>query len=102
MSSVYETYHSTPDLIHALQNPAPASSLLNLGNGHKESLKTLADIFRKVNPPAEPSRVPVREGGQKKSKEMNQEGTQIKRAPQSNPITNAEPLGVSIVYLYPD
>ena len=65
-------------------------------------MKTLADIFRKEKTPAVPPRVPVREVGQKKLQEMNQEGTQMKRTPQSNPITNAEPLRVPIVEAYLD
>ena len=54
MSSVDATYHAAQDLIYELQNPEPASPLLKLGNGQKESLKTLANIFRKANPPALP------------------------------------------------
>ena len=65
-------------------------------------MKTLADIFRKANPPALPPRVPVREVGQKKLREVNQEGTQMKSAPQLNQITNAEPFRVHIVEAYPD
>ena len=33
---------------------------------------------------------------------MNQEGTQMKRTPQSNPVTNAEPLRLPIVGEYLD
>ena len=66
MSSMDATYHAAKDLIYALNNPAPAIPLVKLGNGHKESLKTLADIFRKEKPPTVPPRVTVREGGQKK------------------------------------
>ena len=78
MSSMDETYHATQDLIYALQNTEPTSPLVKLGHGHKEALNNLADILRKSNPPAVPPRVPVREVGQKKLQEMNQEGTQIK------------------------
>ena len=67
ISSINETYHAAQDLIYALQNPSPASPLVKLGHGYKEALKTLADIFRKVNPPAVPPRVSVREVGQKNS-----------------------------------
>ena len=70
--------------IQNLKNP-----LLKLGNGHKEELNTLAEIFRKANPPAVPPRVPGREVGKNKLQEVNQEGTQTKSAPQSNPVTNA-------------
>ena len=91
------TYHASQDLIHALHKTAPARSLVKLGHGNKESLKTLADIFRKSNPPAVPPRVPVREVDQRKLQEMNQKGTKLKRTPQSNPFTNAEPLRVTIV-----
>ena len=66
MSSVDTTYHAAQYIIYALHNPAPASPLVKLGNGHKEALKTLADIFRKANPQAVPLRVPVREVSQKK------------------------------------
>ena len=80
MSSMDETYHAAQDIIYELQNPEPASPLVKLGNGHKEALNTLPNIFRKANPPAVPPRVPVREVGQKKLQYMNREGTQMKRA----------------------
>ena len=88
MSSMDANYHSAQDLIYALHNPSPAIPLVKLLNVQKVSLKTLANIFIKANPPAVPPRVPVREEGQKKFQEINQEGNQMKRAPQSNPITN--------------
>ena len=102
MYSMDANYHAAQDLIYALQNPAPASPLVNFGNGHREALKTLADIFRKPNPPAVPTRVPVRDVGQKKLQEINQEGTQMKSPPQKKPITNEEPLRLHIAdtYLY--
>ena len=71
MSSMDATYHAAQDLIYALQNPETASPIVKLGNGHKEALKTLAEIFIKANPPAVPPRVPVREVGQKKLQEVN-------------------------------
>ena len=97
-----ETYHAAQDLSYALQNIAPASPLVKLVNGHKESLETLAEIFRKTNPTAVPLRVPVREVGKNKIQEVNQEGTQMKIAPQSKPFTNVEPLRLTILeaYLY--
>ena len=70
------------------------SPIVKLGNEHKESLKTLAEIFRKAKPPTVPQRVSVRDSGQNKLQEVNQEGTQMKIAPQSNPFTNAETMGV--------
>ena len=82
MSSMDSNYHSAQDIIYALHNPEPARPLVKLGNGHKEALKNLAEIFRKVNPPAVPPRLPVREVGQKKLQEVNEEGNQIKRAMQ--------------------
>ena len=102
MSSMDETYHTAQDIIYALHNTVPTSPYVKLGHGNKKALKTLAGIFRKANPPEVPPRVPVREVVQKKLQEMNQEGTQIKRTPQSNPVTNAEPLRVPIVEAYPD
>ena len=96
------TYHAVQYLIYALQNPEHASPLVKLGHLHKEALKTLSHIFRKANPPSVPPRVSVREVCQKKLQEVNQEGTQMKRAPQSKPITNAEHPRVPIVYAYPD
>ena len=80
MSYMDATYHAAQDLIYALHNPALAIPLVNLGNLHNEALKTLAEIFRKANPPAVPPRVPVREVGQKKPHDMNREGNQMKRA----------------------
>ena len=67
-----------------------------------EALKTLAEIFRRANPPVVPPRVPVREVGQKKPKEVNHEGTETKRAPQSKSITIIEPLRLPTVDIYPD
>ena len=72
-------YHAAQDLIYALHNQAHAGPIVIIGNVHKETFNTLADIFRKANPPAVPPRVPVREAGQNKLQEMNQEGTQMKR-----------------------
>ena len=83
MSYMDATYHSTQDIIYAIQNPEPASPLVQLGHGYKESLKTLANIFRKANPPAVPPRVPRRGVDQKKLQEVNQEVTQMTRAPKS-------------------
>ena len=77
-------YHAAQDLIYVLHNPAPAIPFLKLGHVHKEALNTLTDIFRKANPPAVPLRMLVRKVGQRKLQEMNQEGTQMKRTPQSN------------------
>ena len=65
-------------------------------------MKTLAGILRKSNPPAVPLRVPVREVGQNKLQEMKQEVTQMKRTLPSNPVTNAEPLGILIIGAYLD
>ena len=57
------TYHAKQYLIYAIQNPYLAIPLVKLGNEHKESLRTLAEIFRKAKPPAVPPRMPVREVG---------------------------------------
>ena len=102
ISSMGATYHSAQDLIYALHNPEPAIPLVKLVDGHKGSFRALLEIFRKANPPAVPPRVSVREVGQKKLQEVNQEGTQMKSATQSKPFTNTEPLKVTIVYAYPD
>ena len=51
MSSMDATYHATQYLIYALQNTAPASPLVKLGHGHKEALKTLADIYSEKQTP---------------------------------------------------
>ena len=82
MSSVGAIYHYAQDIIYAIHNPEHAIPLVKLGNGNKEALKTLANIFRKANTPVVPLRVPVREVGQKRLQEMNQEGTQMKMEPQ--------------------
>ena len=81
MPSMDNTYHAAQDLKYALQNPEPTIPSVKLGHGHKEELKTLANIFRKINPPSVTPRVPVREVGENKLQEKNQEGTQMKRAP---------------------
>ena len=102
MSSMDATYHAAQSLIYSLQNTLPASSVLKIGHGHKEALKTLGDLFRKEKTPIVPPRVPVREEGQKELKERNQKGTQMKKTLQSKPTTNAEPLRVPIVEAYLD
>ena len=63
MSSMDATYHAAQDFIYAIDNPAPARPLVKLGNGHKEAFRILAEIFRKANPTAVPTMVPVREVG---------------------------------------
>ena len=102
ISSMDATYHSAKDLFYALQNTSLARPLFKIGHLHKEALRNLAEVFRKVNPPATPPRVPVREVGQKKLQEVNQEGNQMKSVPQSNPFTNAEPMRVNILEVYSD
>ena len=47
MSSTDSTIHVTQYLIHALENPAPVSPIVTLGNAQKDALKSLADIFGK-------------------------------------------------------
>ena len=56
-------------------------TVVKLGNEHKEALSTLEEISRKVPPPPPevPLRVPIREVGQKKLQEVNQEITQMKK-----------------------
>ena len=102
MSSKYATFHAARDLVYALQNPAPTSPLVKLGNGHKGELSNLVEIFRKSIPPALPLRVPVGEAVQENLEEVNQERAQMKIASQSKPVTNEEPLRVPIVEAYPE
>ena len=97
ISSEDATFHAARDLIYALQNPAPASSLVKIGDGKRDSLITLAVIFRQFGPPAVPLRVRVREGVQEKLKEVNQDRVQMKSASQSKPVTDEEPLKVNIL-----
>ena len=78
ISSMDANYHAAQELIYALHNPAPTSPLLKLGKLHQESLKNLADIFRKANHQAVPQRVPVREVGQRRLQKVNHGGTQMK------------------------
>ena len=91
------TYHAAQDIIYVIHNPAPSIPLVKLGHVQKEALNNLASIFRKEKAPAVPLRVLVKEVGQSKLQEMNQEGTEMKRKFQSNSVTNAEPLRVPIV-----
>ena len=72
MSSKDTIIHDAHDLICALHNPAPAISLVKLGNSHKEALRTLSEIFRKQTPPAVPPRVLVRGAYQEKFQKVNQ------------------------------
>ena len=102
MPSMDATFHSAQDLIYALQNIAPTSPLVTIGNGRKEASRTLEEIFRKANPPGVTPRVPVREVVQKKLQELNQEGTQIKIASQSKPFTDEEHHRVPISEVYPE
>ena len=73
MSSMDATFHAAQYLIYELQNPPPASPLTKLGNGNREKLRTVAEIFRKSKTPAVPPRVPVREVAEEKFQEVNQE-----------------------------
>ena len=77
VSSMDATYHAAYDIIYAPHNAAPTTPLVKLGNGHKESLKTQEEIFRKANPPAVPPMVLIRYVGQKKLQEVIQEGIQM-------------------------
>ena len=57
----------------------------------------LAETFRKASPPEVPPRVPVRGGVQEKLKEVNQERAQMKSESQIKPVTDEEPLRVTII-----
>ena len=72
ISSIYVTFHDALDLIHALQNPAPANPLSKLVNYYTEALRTLAEIFSKTSPPVIPLRMPVRAIVQDKPTEVTQ------------------------------
>ena len=61
MSSIDATFHVPQDLICAKKNPSPTNPLAKIGNGHKEALRKLSEIFRKFTPPEIPLRVLVRE-----------------------------------------
>ena len=65
MYSMDATFLAVKDLIYALQNPAPALPLVTVGNGHKETLRTLVELFIKANPQSVPPRVTGREVVQK-------------------------------------
>ena len=80
MSSINATFHAALNLIYELHNTEPEKPLSTLGNGHKEALRKLEEIFRKSIPPAIPLRVPVREAVQEKPKEANHERAQLKSA----------------------
>ena len=88
MSSVYAMVHATQYLIYVLHNTAPEIPLFKLGNGNKEVLSTLSEIFRKVAPPpAVPPRVPVRGGHTKKN-------------PTGEPRKNPNEIFISIKSIY--
>ena len=57
ISSTDAAIHAAQDLIRALQNPAPCSSLVTLGNTHNEAMISLEKIFDKSTSPAIPLRV---------------------------------------------
>ena len=82
MTSTYEKNHAIHDLICALQNPTPAGPLVKLGNGHTEALMTSAEISRKANPQAVPTRVPFRGASEEKLQQVNLERSPMKIASQ--------------------
>ena len=84
MFSIGSTFHAAQDLIYVLYNPAPENPLAKLGSRHKDSLRTLAEIFGKAIPPAIPLRVSVREVVQEKPKEVNKENVQVDNASKEN------------------
>ena len=51
MSSIDATFHTAQYLIYLLQNTEPENPPTKLGNGLKEALNTLAEIFCKARPP---------------------------------------------------
>ena len=57
ISSTDAAIHAAQDLIRALQNPAPCSSLVTLGNTHNKALRNLARIFNKETYPERPPRM---------------------------------------------
>ena len=57
MSSKDSEIHDAQDLIHALQNRAPASPLVTLQTTHNDSLITPSRIFVKASSPEELPRV---------------------------------------------
>ena len=66
MSSMDATFRAAQDLIYSLYNRETTSPIVKLGDGNKETLRNISEIFLKANPPALPPRVPVREVFQKK------------------------------------
>ena len=101
MSYIDTTFNAPQNLIYALYIPRPENPLYKIGNGHKEALRNLAEIFSKCIPPEIPLRVTIREIVQEKPKEVNKERSQLKSASKATPSTNAEPLRVTIVEAYP-
>ena len=102
MSYTDAKIHAAQDLIHALQNPAPANPLVALVNLHKEKLRYLTEIFEK-NSPAVPPRVPIKKAYPDKIQQVNQEKDPIKKSYQlERPINHSEPLRVPIDKLYPE
>ena len=101
MSYIDATFYATQNLIYSLQNPEPTSQLSKLVNGHKEVLRTLAEILSKSSPPAIPLRVRVKEIIQEKPKKVNQKIAQLKSTFQATPSINTKPLRVHIVKAYP-
>ena len=62
MYSTDVTIHAAQDLIYALKNPAPATLLVKLGDGNKESLRSLSEIFGKETPLSSTSNSASQEG----------------------------------------
>ena len=78
MSTTDATIHATQDLIHSLQNSEPARPLFTLVNSHKESLRSLSEIFIKATSAAVPLRVPIQGTNPEKLQQVKQEENQIK------------------------
>ena len=70
-SSPDATIHAAQVLIHEIHNTAPDRSLVTLGNEHKQSFKSIAEIFGKTTSPEEPPRVPIEEACLEKIQQMN-------------------------------
>ena len=57
MINIYSTdsaIHGAHDFIHVLQNSAPATPLVTLGNPHTTALGSLSKIFDKATPQGRP------------------------------------------------
>ena len=78
MLSTDPAIHAAQNLIHTLKNPAPARTLVTLGNTHKWGIDTPKRDFWKSNLPSRTSNIANRGGIPRETPTGEQKKTQLK------------------------